>query len=141
MKEEKKQEKLFTEAEVSETGENNQETSGKRKTDYYIELALFLILGILIGVAVKTEAVKRVTIGVDDYRMKIASQDYNINQLQKDLAKKQADQLNQQNNPAGPGGAADNSGQDQTGNLDNSANPDSQNNSQGTPSDSTGSNQ
>jgi len=64
----------------------------KRKRDFYVELALFFILGILIGIAVKTEAVKRITIGFEDYKMKIEKQDYNINQIQNDLAKKQAEE-------------------------------------------------
>lgn len=60
----------------------------KRRTDVYIEFVLIFILGILIGVAIKTEAVKRITIGFDDYKMKIFSQDYDINALQTDLINK-----------------------------------------------------
>ena len=56
-----------------------------KKYDFYIELTLFFILGILIGIAVKTEAMKRVTIGFDDYKMKIQRQDFNINQIEKDI--------------------------------------------------------
>ena len=58
-------------------------------SDFYIELALFLILGILVGIAVKTEAMKKITMGFDDYRMKIKNQDYDINKLQADLILKQ----------------------------------------------------
>ncbi len=54
----------------------------KRRHDLYIELALFFILGILIGVAVKNEAVKKVTMGFDDYKMKTFAQDYDLNALQ-----------------------------------------------------------
>jgi hypothetical protein len=71
-------------AEKSESLEKN-----KIKRDYYIELVLFLILGILIGVAVKTEASRRITIGYNDYRMKIGANQYNINQLQSIWIKKQ----------------------------------------------------
>lgn len=64
----------------------------KRKADLYIELALFLILGVLIGVAVKTEAVKRITAGFDDNKMKIIQADYDINKLQEEQAVKLAEE-------------------------------------------------
>jgi len=66
------------EAEKENTGE-------KKRKDFHIELVLFLILGILMGIAVKNEAVKKVTMGYDDYRMKIMTTDYDINKLQADL--------------------------------------------------------
>lgn len=86
------------------------ETHKKKKTrkEFYVELVLIFILGILVGVAIKTEAVKRVTMGFDDYKMKIARQDFNINKIQKDLNTAQveaqaeeqgATQDNGQNNP------------------------------------------
>jgi len=68
-------------------------TKKKRKQrDLYIELALFFILGILIGITLKTEAIKRVTMGYNDYQMDIKNQDYNINQLQADLANKSSEE-------------------------------------------------
>jgi hypothetical protein len=68
----------------------------KRRRDFLVELVLFFILGILIGVAVKTEALERITMGYEDYKMKIGRQDYNINQIQKDLtAESMAAQENQ----------------------------------------------
>ena len=57
-------------------------------SDFYIELALFLILGILIGIAVKTEAVKRITVGFDDYKMKFFSQSYDLNKMQDEQIQK-----------------------------------------------------
>jgi hypothetical protein len=86
-------------AERSESIEKN-----KIKRDYYIELVLFLVLGILIGVAVKTEASRRITIGYNDYRMKIGASQYNINQLQSAWIKKQnaeADKPADQNSAEG----------------------------------------
>jgi hypothetical protein len=82
----------------------------KRKNDWLIELFLFLILGILIGVAIKTEAIKRVTIGYDDYKMKIKNQDYNINKIREGLAVKQA-QEEQQNNQGSPADQGNNNDQ------------------------------
>ncbi|MFA6383262.1 MAG: hypothetical protein WCX17_02465 [Parcubacteria group bacterium] len=63
--------------------------SGKK--DFYVELVLFLILGALIGITVKTEANKRITIGYNDYKMKTGIQQYSINKLQADLLKKQSE--------------------------------------------------
>jgi len=86
----------------------------KKRYNFYIELILFFILGILLGIAVKTEAVKKVTIGFDDYKMKIKRQDYDINQLQNNLIQKQiqASQNSDKN---------DNSSQKNTGHQDNSS--------------------
>jgi hypothetical protein len=81
-------------------------SSGKRKVDFYVEMALFLVLGMLIGIAIKTEAAKRVTIGFDDYRMKIRPQQYDMNKLQAQIIEKnqqveaeQQKQLEKSNNP------------------------------------------
>jgi hypothetical protein len=70
----------------------------KKKYDFYIELALFFILGILLGVALKNEAVKRITIGFDDYKMKIGQSGFDINQIEKDLLQKQQDELEKEQN-------------------------------------------
>lgn len=81
-----------------------EEIARKKKRDAMIEMVLIFVLGILIGVAVKTEAMKRITIGYDDYKMKTEAQDYNINQLQADAVKKQEEAAKAQENAA-PGGA------------------------------------
>ena len=82
------EENKITEAEVEKIEKIEEEKN--KKMDVYIEFALIFILGILIGIAVKTEANKRVTIGFDDYQMKLAKQDFNINNLQFEVAKKNA---------------------------------------------------
>jgi hypothetical protein len=93
----KKPEDMITEAEVEEIKieeEGKQAEKApkkKKKTDFYVELVLFLILGVLIGVAVKTEADKKITVGFNDYKMKIMKQDYDINKLQADLSKASQD--------------------------------------------------
>jgi len=79
-----------------EAAEAPKKEKRSRKYDFYIELALFLVLGTLIGIAVKTEAQKSITIGFDDYKMKIFKQDYDINQLQADQDKQSAAAANQQ---------------------------------------------
>ncbi|PIP27821.1 MAG: hypothetical protein COX29_04420 [Candidatus Moranbacteria bacterium CG23_combo_of_CG06-09_8_20_14_all_35_22] len=72
------------------------EEEPKKKYDFYIELVLFLILGILVGIALKTEAVKRITIGYDDYKMKIMKSDFDINKIEKDILQKQKDEVQKQ---------------------------------------------
>ncbi len=57
----------------------------KAKRDFKIELALFFILGVLLGVTVKTEAVKRVTIGFNDYKVESAVDSYNVSAIKKKL--------------------------------------------------------
>lgn len=95
--ESQKETKLLEEGEK----DNHEETKGdkparKSRSDFYIELILFLVLGILVGVSLKTEAAKKLTVGYNDYKMKIMNQDYDINQLQKDLLKKSQEEANQQ---------------------------------------------
>ena len=67
----------------------------KKNTEFYFELVLFLVLGFLVGITIKNEAVKKITIGFNDYKMKIDKQDYNINQAQKDLDQKQKQEQEQ----------------------------------------------
>ena len=76
--------------------EQNDTERPKKKYDFYVELVLFLILGILIGIALKTEAVKRITIGYDDYKMKIMKSDFDINKIEKDILQKQKDEAQKQ---------------------------------------------
>lgn len=66
------------------------------KVDFFIEIALIFILGILIGIAVKTEAVKRITMGYNDYQIKIEEGRYSIGELEKDLIKKQSQEAEEQ---------------------------------------------
>jgi|WetSurMetagenome_2_1015567.scaffolds.fasta_scaffold1636038_1 hypothetical protein len=54
------------------------------------EIIFFLILGFLLGIAIKTEAVKRITIGHDDYRIDSLKQGYDFVQIQKDLSEQSA---------------------------------------------------
>ncbi|MCX6765929.1 MAG: hypothetical protein NT136_03145 [Candidatus Moranbacteria bacterium] len=61
-------------------------TLSKKKKDLYFELALFLILGFLLGVVIKTEAIKRITVGFYDYKISSLRQSYDISQIQKNLA-------------------------------------------------------
>ncbi len=92
IKVDKKQEDTKLLAPVTEDGGENK----KGRADFYIEIALIFILGILIGIAVKTEAVKRITMGYNDYKIKIADDRYNISRLEKDLISKQSKEAESQ---------------------------------------------
>lgn len=61
----------------------------KTKKDFHIELALLFILGALIGIAAKTEASKRFTMGFDDYKIKRSANQIDINELQQNLLEQQ----------------------------------------------------
>lgn len=87
--------------------------------DFYVELILFFILGVLLGVAVKTEAAKKITIGFNDYKMKIQSQDYDVNQIQKDLMQKAM----QTQGGAGSGPQDQNAGGDTSNSDQNTGTP------------------
>lgn len=76
------------EAEIEQLTEVGKRESENNKMDVYIELALIFILGILIGIVVKIEATKKITIGFNDYQMKIVKQDFDINKLQLEVVKK-----------------------------------------------------
>lgn len=57
----------------------------KTKRDFKIELILFFILGVLLGVTIKTEAVKKITIGFSDYKINAAADSYNVSEIKKKL--------------------------------------------------------
>jgi hypothetical protein len=71
--------------EFPEKEESEEDLEKKRKREVIFELALFLVLGILIGITVKTEAVKRITIGFSDYKITTGKNDYNIEDMKKKL--------------------------------------------------------
>ncbi len=61
----------------------------KRPSQKGFEMVLLLVLGILVGFSVKTEAAKRITMGANDYM--VTQRDvnaYDLNQVQKDLLAK-----------------------------------------------------
>ncbi len=50
-----------------------------------VETILVLILGFLLGIMVKTQAIKKITIGFNDYQANAVKNDYDFNQMEKDL--------------------------------------------------------
>lgn len=72
--------------------QSQQDLVKKKKKDLVFELSLFFILGILIGITVKTEAVKKITIGFNDYQIPAKVQRYNIAELKSNLLRQAAQQ-------------------------------------------------
>ncbi len=77
--------------------QSQQDLAKKKKKDLVFELSLFFILGILIGITVKTEAVKKITIGFNDYQIPAKVQRYNIAELKSNLLRQAAQQQTVQN--------------------------------------------
>lgn len=85
------QEKKPIDAEIIEDekeGSKDEEQNSKRKIDFRFELALFLILGFLLGVVIKTEAVKRITIGFNDSAIPSLKQSYDFEKIKEELEEK-----------------------------------------------------
>lgn len=73
----------------------------KLKRGAIFEMILFFILGILVGITVKTEAVKKITIGFSDYKIASGKSSYDIESMKKNLEQQQAEavQADQQVQP------------------------------------------
>jgi hypothetical protein len=67
---------------------NETQPSSDKKMSIKVEFILILILGFLLGVAIKTEAAKRITIGFSDYKVENLKQDYDIEKIQNELIEK-----------------------------------------------------
>lgn len=65
--------------------ESSEVLEKKKRREVVFEMALFLVLGILLGVTMKTEAVKRITIGFNDYQINKQVERYDVAALKKNL--------------------------------------------------------
>ncbi len=79
------------ESENKEEENKEEENYPKKRMDFRFELALFFILGFLLGVVIKTEASKRVTIGFNDNEIISVKQAYDFEKIKKEIAEKKAD--------------------------------------------------
>ncbi len=72
--------------------ESDEKTENKNyneaKKDFRIEIALILIVGILLGVMIKAESLKRVAVGFSDYKTRAEMHGYNIDRIEKELFEK-----------------------------------------------------
>ncbi len=72
--------------------QNVEDLEKKKKKDLFFELTLFFILGILIGITAKTEAVKKITIGFNDYQIPAKLERYDLAELKRNLLQQAAQQ-------------------------------------------------
>jgi hypothetical protein len=85
---EEKAKEVLAENRKSISDDSNEEVlAKKRRSEVRSRMVLIFLLGFLIGVAIKTEALKKITIGYNDYLMEIKPQSYDINQVQQTLQK------------------------------------------------------
>ena len=75
--------------------QNVEDLAKKKKKDLIFELTLFFILGALIGITIKTQAAKKITIGFNDYQIPAKAERYDIAALKSELLR-QATQQQQQ---------------------------------------------
>lgn len=69
-----------------------EKTTGKKINT---EILLYFVLGVLLGIVIKTEAIKRWVVGFEDYKLAGIQRDYDINKIEAGLiekAKKQAEE-------------------------------------------------
>lgn len=105
IKESKQGQSLF---EFPENEENEEDLEKRKKREVIFEMVLFLVLGILLGITIKTEAVKRITIGFNDYKIINGQNAYNVSDMQNKLEQQaevvqsQATQQQVQQNSAQP---------------------------------------
>lgn len=79
--------------------DNETQAFQNTKKNIYLEYALFLILGFLLGIVIKNEAAKIITIGFNDYQINTEQEVYSINHLQKKLAEAQSQVQEQAGQP------------------------------------------
>ena len=67
------------------------------KSSTQLNLWLVLLLGMLLGFGIKTEAARRFTVGFNDYKLPSADGRYDMNQLDRQVLEKYRQQIEAQN--------------------------------------------
>lgn len=57
----------------------------KKGKNYHTEIILIFIIGLLLGIMIKAESLKKVSIGFSDYRVMGGSQGYNLDEIEKKM--------------------------------------------------------
>lgn len=57
------------------------------KKNYRTEIVLIFVIGLLIGVMIKSEALKRISVGFEDYKVVAKTQGYDIEAIERNLFK------------------------------------------------------
>lgn len=77
---EETEKKDIQDAEVSQVDQKE-----NAKKNYRTEIILIFVIGLLVGVMLKAEAVKKISIGFNDYKVETRSQGYDIEAIEKSL--------------------------------------------------------
>lgn len=77
---EETEKKDIQDAEISEV--DKEETT---KKNYRTEIILIFVIGLLVGVMAKAEAIKRISIGFNDYKAETRTHGYDIEAIEKSL--------------------------------------------------------
>jgi hypothetical protein len=93
---------IKVEDKIEETIEEKKEV---KKNDYRTEVILIVVIGVLLGIMLKAEALKRVSIGFDDYAAKTGKQGYDISAIEKKLIQESEDAAASQQAAQGQAGA------------------------------------
>lgn len=92
------EQKEIKDAEVEQAAESivlsEEDLEKKKKREALFELALFFVLGVLLGITIKTEAVKRITMGFNDYQISSPQNKYDLENIKKEIEAKE--QIQQQ---------------------------------------------
>jgi len=96
MEQETHQEEVALEAETRDDATEEKETD-KKRSDVLFELVLVFVLGFLLGVTIKTEAAKRVTIGFNDYKVIQQKQAYDFDLIKAEAEAEQKAAQEEQN--------------------------------------------
>lgn len=72
--------------------ENEIQRAKKKRREIIFEFALFFVLGFLLGVTIKTEAVKKITIGFNDYQIESGKERYDIASIKSELEREAVEQ-------------------------------------------------
>lgn len=70
----------------------------KEGKNYHTEIILIFIIGLLLGIMIKAESLKRVSIGFSDYRVTGGSQGYNLDEIEKKMIEESKQQQEAQEN-------------------------------------------
>ncbi len=72
-------------AQISEVGTTDKKIKNK---NYHTEIILIFIIGLLLGVMVKAEALKKVSMGFSDYKVSGGTQGYDLDEIEKQVTEK-----------------------------------------------------
>ncbi|MDY0302336.1 MAG: hypothetical protein RBR98_00940 [Candidatus Moranbacteria bacterium] len=85
---EEKEKNEIRDAEIDEI-ESDSENNDNTQKNYRTEVILILIIGLLLGIMLKAEALKNISIGFSDYKVKGGLQAYDVEQIEKEIKEKQ----------------------------------------------------